>query len=151
MFLKYIRTYPSQGTGENLSYDMTRENEILTCSLPDSGQYIVSFWFEGANRDLWPVTYLNLNIDDSNGKMYLKERISFFDKTIMRDNNQGLVEFPIYIKDRGDTFSLTLYNRFIIHGTMNLDRILIHRSGEDVVIRDGEELYFNNRLVENNL
>jgi hypothetical protein len=28
---------------------------------------------------------------------------------------------------------------------------LIRRSGEDVVIRDGEELYLNNRLVENNL
>ena len=68
----------------------------------------------------------------------------------MRDNSRGLVEFPIYIKGHGDTFRLSLYNRFIIHGTMNMDRILIRRSRDDMVIRDGEELYLNNRLVENN-
>jgi hypothetical protein len=147
----YFYKSGSEGTGENLSYDMTRENEILTCSFPDSGQYIVSFWFEGANRDIWPVTYLILNIDDYKGTMYLRKRSDFFREMILRYNDQGLIEFPIYIKDRGDTFRLTIYNRYVIHGTMNLERILIRRSGEDVVIRDGEKLYLNNRPVENNL
>ncbi len=141
----------SPETGENLSFDMIRENEILSCSFPDSGKYIVSFWFDGAGRDLWPVTYLYINIEDSTGHRYYRKRTDFFREMIMRDNNQGLVEFPVNIKDLGDIFRLTLYNRYVIRGTMNLDRILIRHSGEDVVIRVGEELYLNNRLVENNL
>jgi hypothetical protein len=143
----YFYKPDSQDTGENLSYDMTRENEILTCLFPDSGKYIVSFWFEGANRDLWPVTYLFKNIEDSTGHRYFRERTDFFREMIMRDNDKGLVEFPVYIKDRSGTFHLTLYNRYVIRGTMNLDKILIRRSGEDVVIHDGEKLYLNNRRI----
>jgi len=142
----YFRS-ESKGTGESLSYDMTHENEILSCSFPDSGKYVVSLWFEGAVRDLWPVTYLFKNIEDSTGRMYWRERSDFFREMILRDNDWGLVEFPVYIKDRNDTFRLTLYNRYVIRGNMNLDRILIRRYGEDVVMHDGEKLYLNNRRI----
>ena len=126
---------------------MTRENEILTCSFPDSGKYIVSLWFEGAARDLWPVTYLFINIEDSTGHRYFRQRTDFFREMIMRDRDQGLVEFPVYIKNRNDRFILTLYNRYVIRGTMKLENILIRREGEDVVIQDGEKLYLNNRRI----
>jgi hypothetical protein len=146
--LWYIYKSGSGEGGEYFSFDMTGENEILSCNFPDSGRYIISFWFEGAGRDLWPVTYLYLNIEDSSGHRYFRERSDFFREMIMRDNNRGLVEFPVSIKNRGDTFRLTLYNRYVIRGNMQLDNILVRRYGEDIAVHDGKEVLLNNRIIE---
>jgi hypothetical protein len=143
----YFYKSQSKEPGGNLSFEMTRENEILCTNFPDSGQYIISFWFEGENRDLWPVTYLYLNIEDPSGQRYFRERSDFFRVMIMRDKDWGLIEFPVYIKNRGDTFRLTLYNRYVIRGNMNLNNILVRHKGKDIAIQDGEKLYLNNRPV----
>ncbi len=136
----YIYRSGSQESGENLSFDMTRENEIINFTVPDSGRYIISFWFEGAGRDLWPVTWLYINIEDSTGQRYFSERSDFFRVMIMRDNDRGLVEFPVDIKSADDMFRLTLYNRYVIRGTMKIDNILVRRDGENIEVHDREKV-----------
>jgi hypothetical protein len=139
----------SQENGENLSFDMTRENEILKFTVPDSGRYIISFWFEGAGRDLWPVTWLYVNIEDSTGQRYFSERSDFFRVMIMRDNDRGLVEFPVDIKSADDIFRLTLYNRYVIRGTMKIDNILVRRDGDNIEVHDEKKVLLNNREIYN--
>jgi hypothetical protein len=127
---------------------MTRENEIISFSVPDSGRYIISFWFEGAGRDLWPVTYLYLSIEDPTGYLFYRERSDFFREMKMRDNDWGLVEFPVNIKSSKDVFRLTLFNRYVTKGTMKLENILVRKSGEDILVRDGEKVFINNRKIQ---
>lgn len=74
---------------------------------------------------------------------------SVFRVMIMCDNDRGLIEFPVDIKSADDMFRLTLYNRYVIRGTMKINNILVRRDGDNIEVHDGEKVLVNDRNIYN--
>jgi hypothetical protein len=116
--------------------------------LPDTGQYLVSFWFEGADRDLWPRTNFWTELYREDSTRYLYSYTDFFRKMVLRDSTWGLIEYPLHVTEPGSRLKITMRNKVITGGEMVLDRVLVRPAGSVHMVREpGDGLWINNRLI----
>jgi len=115
--------------------------------VPDTGWYEVSFWFEGADRDLWPRTNFWTELFREDGYRYLYHNTDFFRKMVLRDGSWGLIEYPVHVEEPNSTLKITMRNRVITNGSVILDQVLIRPAGHAHVIRNQDRLQVNNRLL----
>ncbi|MFC2112804.1 hypothetical protein ACFLTA_05995 [Bacteroidota bacterium] len=135
----------SRYPGRTYSGKMTREQEFFSCTFPDSGSYTISFWYQGANRDLWPRTYLFINLYDSSNIRYSHRQTDFFRETVLRNVDWALEEFIVEIKNPGDRVVLSYLNKIVTGGDMVIDRVLARSTLGTIVDQDEGEFWINNR------
>ncbi len=121
--------------------------EFASCSLPDSGQFVVSFWYEGAGRDLWPRTNLYISLFDSAMNCYYYPRTDLFRLTVQRNGDWALVSVPIEVNRPGDHLKLHYINQILVKGEMRIDRVLVRPAFQNVIVEDEGAVLMNNHLL----
>jgi len=116
--------------------------------VPDTGKYMVSFWFEGVDRDLWPRTNLITELFRADGSKYLYDYTDFFRKMVLRDESLGLIEYPVHIKEPGSMLKISMRNRVITGGMMQIDQILVQPAGSVHVMDEDGSAWINNRQLK---
>lgn len=139
----------STDEGGVTAVDFTRKTAIIDVPVPDTGFYTISFWFEGTGRDLWPRTNLYHDLYLQDGKHDFTSRTDLFRYMVLRDGPWGLVEFPCKVRHPNSILKVTLYNRYVTGGEINISRILVRKTGDDFLIEDDEGAWFNNRKLNN--
>lgn len=117
----------------------------------DSGLYTVSFWYEGVEHDLWPRSLFVAELYRSNGEKYHYMQNDLFRAMALRDNSWGLVEFDLNLKEPDTKIVLSVGNKYITGGSIQIDNVLVRRSGKVNVFVDEFGTRINNRelLLEN--
>lgn len=119
---------------------------LFDAPIPDTGRYTVSFWFEGADRDLWPRTNLWTELFREDGSKYLYDYTDFFRRTILRDGSWGLIEYEVHVKEPSSQMKISLRNKVITGGEMTIDRLLVRPSGSIHTVQEPRgTLWVNNR------
>jgi len=116
--------------------------------IPDTGTYSVSFWWEGTVRDLWPRSNLFVDLYRSNGEKYHHLMTDLFREMVLREGSWGLVEFQADVKEPFTKIDLTVYNKLIIKGNIQIDNVLIRRKGKVYTFEDEKGTWVNNRLLK---
>jgi hypothetical protein len=142
----YFETFDSSEVGL-FSAEAKYYTEFAACSFPDSGKYLVSFWYEGAGRDLWPRTILYISLFDTLMNSYHYRRTDFFRETVQREKDWALVSVPVEVRNPGDHLKLHYINNILTGGEMVIDRVLVHAAADTILIRDAGNLLLNNRIV----
>jgi hypothetical protein len=142
----YFESYDSLENGE-FSGEIKYYTEFAGCILPDSGRFVASFWYEGAGRDLWPRTNLFVSLFDSSMTSYYYPQLDFFRETIMREGDRALVSVSFEVRHPGDVLKLHYINHILTGGRMRIDRVLVRRESDDVVLEDSGGLLLNTRPV----
>jgi hypothetical protein len=124
-----------------LSKPVTFFEEVVA----DTGSFHVSFWYEGATRDLWPRTVLRAELFGADGTEYLYLEDHFFRNMVMRNGSWGLVEFTVQVREPSSTLRLAMVNKYVTKGEMVLDRVLVLPHGSVHLAEEGNRLWINNR------
>jgi hypothetical protein len=142
----YFESYDSLENGQ-FSGAVKDYTGFAGCCLPDSGTYIVSFWYEGAGKDLWPRTNLFVSLFDSSMQNYYYPRTDFFRVTVMREGEWALVAVPIEVRHPGDILKLHYINQLLTKGEMRIDRVLVRPASQNVVLGDDGVVLMNNYIL----
>lgn len=134
----------SDQAGGVFSGTMTGKQEFFSCTVPDSGNYTLSFWYFGAGRDLWPRTNLFISRSDTSGQIYSYRQTDFFRETVLRDDRWALVEITTEMKNPGDRIAICYQNRIVTGGEMVLDKVLLRPVDGNVI--DEHAGLLNNRV-----
>lgn len=121
---------------------------LIDTIVPDTGQYKVSFWFEGADKDLWPRTVFWTDVYDEEGKKYFYKYTDFFRQTILRDGSEGLIEYRVHVKEPGSRMKITFRNNIITGGEMVIDRVLLRPETQHFVVEEEGETWVDNRRLK---
>ncbi|MFC2081296.1 hypothetical protein ACFLR8_03715 [Bacteroidota bacterium] len=140
----YFESYDSMGEGQ-FTGNIKQYTEFAGCSLPDSGRYLVSFWYKGAGRDLWPRTNLIISLFDSTMTSYSYRMTDLFRETVAREADVALVSFPVEVNNSGDYLKLHYNNRIVTNGEIYFDRVLVRKGNQDILNEDGSKIMLNNR------
>ncbi len=140
----YYESYDSLPEGQ-FSAAIKRYTEFAGCRLPDSGRYEVSFWYEGAGKDLWPRTNLFISLFDSSMNCYLYEMTDLFRKTVRREGDWALVSVSVDVPSPGDYLKLHYINQILTGGEIHIDRVLVRPEIKGVLTRKGSQAIYNNR------
>lgn len=116
--------------------------------VPDTGIYMVSFWFEGADRDLWPRTNFWTELYGEEGNKYHYAYTDFFRKMVLRKDSWGLIEYPVHVKESGTTLKISIRNKVISGGQMFIDRVLVRPVGSTHLSYEDQKIWINNRQVD---
>ncbi|MEN8157777.1 MAG: hypothetical protein ABFS10_12565, partial [Bacteroidota bacterium] len=120
---------------------------LFEAPIPDTGRYMVSFWFEGADRDLWPRTNFWNELYREDGSKYRYIYTDFFRKMVLRDGSWGLVEYPVHVEEPGSRLKISFRNRIITGGEMVIDRVLVRPVDQTHVVREEGQVWVNNRQL----
>ncbi len=115
--------------------------------MPDTGNYLVSFWFDGADRDLWPRTQFWTELYREDGSKYLYKFTDFFHEMVLRNGTWGLIEYQIHVEQPNSRLKIAFKNRIITKGQMTIDRLLVRPSDQIHVVRENGETWVNNRQL----
>lgn len=120
---------------------------FLNTVIPDTGWYEISFWYEGADRDLWPRTSFWTELYGEGESQYLYFYSDLFRKMVLREGSWGLIEYPVHVEEPNSTLKVTIYNKVITKGSINLDQLLVRPAGKTHIIRNQGLLQVNNRIL----
>ena len=129
------------------SSEFSKAQTLFEGVVPDTGKYLVSFWFEGADRDLWPRTVFWNELYSEDGKKYDYIYTDFFRKMVLRDGSWGLVEYPVHVKEAGSRLKITMENKVITSGEMIIDQVLVRPIHQTHVAWSKGQTWVNNRAL----
>lgn len=130
--------------------ELNRETVFFNDMVPDTGRYVVSFWFEGAGRDLWPRSQIIVDLFREDGKHFYRSEADMFRKVVLREDAWGLVEFQLHVREPYSILKLTLKNRYVTRGEMIIDRVLVRPVGTVHMIEEEGNCWINNRQLKTN-
>lgn len=129
------------------SSEFSKAVTLFEAVVPDTGKYIVSFWFEGTERDLWPRTVFWNELYREDGSKYNYIYTDFFRKMVLRDGSWGLVEYPVHVKALGTRLKIGMKNKVITGGEMKIDQILVRPANQTHVAFSNGQTWVNNRAL----
>ena len=137
--------------GEN-SYtgNIKKKNIILDTQISNidtSKSYLVSFWIEHMDQDMYPRTELISELYNEQGEKYQRDNFQIRLKTsIIKSNGWGLVEFGVQFKNTTDRIKISLRNDLLTKGNLRIDELLIRPQNTDVFVDMDKIVYKNNRF-----
>ena len=120
---------------------------LLEGLIQDTGKYLISFWFEGTDRDLWPRTVFWNELYREDGSKYDYIFTDFFRKMVLRDGSWGLVEYPVHVKEKGSRLKIAMENKVITGGEMIIDKVLVRPAGVTHLFSTDDQTWVNNRQL----
>jgi len=138
-----------QGNGIKIT---GRSGSLLFDSLIHHGRdtvYLVSFWLNPIDRDLFPKTRLEINLYDEQGVNYVykNEMAGAFLKTV--DGSWGLIEYRINLSGSGSRVKIALYNdRIDKKSTYRIDELLLRPESCDFYLKRQDYFVKNNRWYD---
>jgi hypothetical protein len=128
-------------------YDLRRKDTLYRGTVPDSGRYTLSFWFEGVDRDLWPRTRLWLRCTDASGAVIDSRSTELFRELVLREGHWGLAELETDPLRPGTRIELIYQNELVRSGELIIDNFLIRKSSGKILHASGRRSWLNNRKV----
>jgi len=133
--------------GGVFSGEFKRPVTFFEAVIPDSGNVLVSFWFEGADRDLWPRTNFWTELYAEDGSRYRYLYTDFFRQMVLREGSRGLIEYPVHVERPNTTIRITMRNKVVTKGEMVVERVLVRPEGCTHLLREDTQIRVNNRVL----
>ncbi len=133
---------------EGVKKGFARKYTVLyegTPSILKDTSLVLSFWFSGIDRDLFPRSTLEIVYKGKHDSVYRVDYTNIHRQTVITDSSWALIECHIDLSEIHDKLNVTIWNDNIRKDTLMFDNLMLRPADKDVYLLNESYIMKNNR------